>query len=576
MVMKKTGMRDIVELLLSFLIVLILAWLGSVFFFRIDLTSEKRHTLTENTVKFMKELDDLIYVKVYLQGDYPAIFKKLENATREKLHEMRAYSGGNLEFEFINPSDFPDEKTRNENYQKLVDEGLSYTAVQIREKDGVSEKIIFPSALVTHRGKTMPLHLLKSQERMPDAQMVNNSINNLEYELMNIFYQLRAVQQPKIAFLQGNGELDELETGDLAKSLGEFYQVEYVRIDSQINTLSRIVGDGNYRENNFDALVVAKPQKPVNDKDKYIIDQFIMRGGKVIWLIDAMQADMDSLKGRDMTMGVSLNVNLDDLLFNYGVRINKNLLIDRSCAPIGIMTGPMGNQQKMEFFPWYFRPLIIPQSSHPIVSNLDPILTEFVSNLDTLARKGVHQTILLHTSPYTRIFKSPVRISLNIVRIDTDFGNNNSPNQPVAVLMEGTFRSAFENRLSPLLISNKDFGFIPESKPTRMLVVADGDVARNEVNRSRGQFYELGFDRYAGRKIYSNKDFLVNALNYMLGDASLISLRSRTVTLRQLDAERISSERLRWQIVNVVIPVILVLLFGLIQFAIRRRKYAQN
>jgi ABC-2 type transport system permease protein len=572
--MKKTKIRDIIELMLSLVIVLVLAWLGSVFFFRIDLTSEKRHTLTEHTVQYMKDLNDLTYVKVYLKGDYPAIFKKLENATREKLMEMRAYSDGNLQFEFVNPSDFADEKSRNENYQKLVDQGLSYTAVQIREKDGVSEKIIFPSALVTYRGKTLPLQLLKSQERLPDAQMVNNSINNLEYEMMNIFYQLRAVEQPKVAILQGHGELDELETGDLAKALGEFYKVEYLQIDSQVNALSKIIGEGSYRENLYDALIVAKPTKPFNEKDKYIIDQYIMRGGKVLWLIDAMLADMDSLKGRDMTMGISMNVNLDDQLFNYGVRINKNLLIDRTCAPIGIMTGPMGNQQKMEFFPWYFRPLLIAQSSHPIVSNLDPIYTEFISNIDTLPRTGVHSTVLLTTSPYTRIFRSPVRINLNIIRIDADFTNNNSPNQPVAVLLEGTFRSAFENRLSPLLISNKEFGFVAESKPTRMLVVADGDVAKNEVNRARGQFYQLGFDRYAGRKIYSNREFLVNSLNYMLGDASLISLRSRTVSLRQLDNEKINNQRLRWQIINVAIPVILVLLFGLIQFAIRRKKYS--
>ena len=570
---KTTATRDIIQLLLSLVIVGVLAWLSSVYFFRIDLTSEKRHTLTDHTIEFLEELDETLFLKVYLKGDYPAMFQKLETSTREKLQEMRAYSNGNLEFEFINPSDVEDESTRKENYQKLVDKGLGYTTIQIRENNGVSEKVIFPAAQVTFRGKTLPLQLLKSQERVPNAEMINNSINNLEYELMNVFYQLKASKRPKVAFLQGHGELDKLETGDLAQSLSDFYDVSYVRIDSQINALTASVGETNYRENIYDALIVAKPTESIGEKDKYIIDQFVMHGGKVIWLLDAMNAHMDSLQGRDMTMGLAMETNLDDQLFKYGVRINKNLLIDRSCAPIGIMTGPMGNQQQMEFFPWYFKPLIIPESNHPVVSNLDPIVMEFVSSIDTIPRKGVRKSILLKTSPYTRIFRNPVRISLNIVRIDPDFSGNTVDPQPVGVLLEGVFESAFANRISPLLIEDENFGFKGESKETRMLVVSDGDVARNRVNRAKGQFYPLGFDRYAGRKMYGNKEFLVNALNYMLGDASLISIRSRDIKLRQLDAERTASERTQWQVLNVALPVLFIVIFGLIQYFIRRQKY---
>lgn len=569
----RSASRDIIQLLLSFLIIGALAWLSSVFFVRLDLTSEKRHTLTDNTIGFLEELDELIYLKVYLKGEYPAMFKQLEIAAREKLQEMRAYSNGNLEFEFINPSEVEDKATREENYRKLIESGLRYTTLQIREKDGVSEKIIFPAAEVTFRGKTLPLQLLKSQERLPSAEMINNSINNMEYELMNVFYQLQQAQKPRVAFLQGNGELDEMETGDIAQALDEFYRVDYVQIDGRINALTKRVAETNYRENIYDALIVAKPTQPIDDKDKYIIDQFVMHGGKVIWLLDAMNASMDSLEGRDLTMALSMDLNLDDLLFKYGVRINKNLLIDRTCAPIGIMTGPMGNQQQMEYFPWYFKPLIVSDSNHPIVSNLDPIAMEFVSSIDTLPRKGVRKNILLTTSPYTRIFRSPVRVSLNIVRIDPDFGNNRSPEQPVAVMLNGTFESAFKNRLSPLMTDNEEIGFIEESKPTSMLVVADGDVVRNQVNRSRGQIYPLGFDRYAGRKLYGNREFLVNAVNYMLGDASLISIRSRNVTLRQLDMERLLSEKLQWQILNIVLPVLLIFVLGFVQYFIRRKKY---
>ncbi len=572
----KSATRDIVQLLLSFLIIGALAWLSSIFFIRLDLTSEKRHTLTDNTIEFLEDLDEIVYLKVYLKGDYPAMFKQLETATREKLQEMRAYSGGNLEFEFINPSEVEDKTTREENYRKLIDSGLRYTTLQIREKDGVSEKIIFPAAEVTFRGKTLPLQLLKSQERLPNAEMINNSINNLEYELMNVFYQLYQAEKPKVAFLQGHDELDEMETGDIAQGLDEFYEVDYVQIDGQINALTKRVGETTYRENIYDALIVAKPTQPVDDKDKYIIDQFVMHGGKVIWLLDAMDASMDSLERSDIFMSRPMDLNLDDQLFKYGVRIQKNLLIDRTCAPIGIMTGPMGNQQQMEYFPWYFTPLIVSETNHPIVSNLDPIVMEFVSSIETLPREGIEKNILLTTSPYTRIFRNPARVSLNIVRIDPDFGNNRSPNQPVAVLLKGTFESTFKNRLSPLLTDDKEFGFKEESEPTSMLVVADGDVARNQVNRSRGQIYPLGFDRYAGRKLYGNREFLVNAVNYMLGDASLISIRSRNVTLRQLDMERLLSERLQWQILNIVLPVLLIFVLGFVQYVIRRRKYTRT
>ncbi len=572
--MKSPAARDIVQLLLSLVIIGALAWLSSAYFFRIDLTSEKRHTLTPYTIDFLENLDETIYVKVYLKGDYPAMFKKLEQATREKLYEMRAYSKGNLEFEFINPADVADEKTRNENFQKLVDLGLSYTSLQIREKDGVSEKVIFPSASVTYRLKSLPLQLLKSQERLPNQEMIQNSINNMEYELMNVFYQITSAEKPRIAFLDDYGTLDELEAGDLTRGLSDFYKVERIRLDSNISALTDRVGETNYRQNKYEALIVAKPTQPISDKDKYIIDQFVMHGGKVLWMLDGMQAHMDSLEGRDMTMALSLDLNLDDMLFKYGVRINKNLLIDRSCAPIGIMTGPMGNQQQMEFFPWYFKPLIIPELSHPIVSNLDPIVMEFVSSIDTLPRKDVRKTVLLTTSPYTRIMRSPVRVSLNIVRINPDFGNNNSPHQPVAVLLEGEFESSFKNRISPLLVKDEEFGFKEQSSPTRMLVVSDGDVGRNEVRRSRGQFYPLGFDRYAGRKMYGNREFLVNAMNYMLGDASLIAIRSRNTSLRQLDQERLLAERTLWQTLNIALPVLLIVLLGGLQWMIRRRKYS--
>ena len=563
---------DLSELGIGVAIVLLVLFLGSFFRLRADLTSEKRHTLTQATRTLIEEMPDVVYVKVYLHGELPADLSKLSRATRELLDEMRVHNPGRLEYSFIDPSASEDTRTRNEVYDQLQAQGLTYSSIRLREKGAFTERIVFPGALVTFRDKTVPVQLLKTQLRTPDADIVNRSINNLEYEFASALRQVTSLRKPRVAFVEGHGELDELRVMDITNALKEHYQVARVRIDERIDALSKRVDGVKYRVNDHEALIIAKPDSAFSQRDRYVIDQFIMNGGKVLWLLDAMNANLDSLRQNQYSIATPLPLGLDDMLFHYGVRINKDLVLDQSCAPIEIYTQPYGNQRKLERFPWYFEPVIIPESTHPIVANIDPVHTRFVSSMDTIGTDSVRKTILLTSSPYSRIMRNPVRISLNIVEMDMGFERNSTPYMPVAVLLEGAFTSAFTDRLPTWFTSDPEVAFREHGRRTAPIGVSDGDVIAHRVDPAQGMYYRLGFDRYANAKIYGNREFIINAMNYLLDDQSLISIRSRTITLRQLDPRRIADERNGWQVFNTVAPILISLFAGLGYHLYRRRR----
>lgn len=563
--------RDLSELLIGIACVLLMLFIGSFTVLRADLTSEKRYTLKPATEEVVKGLDDVVFVKVYLSGDLPADLRQLAQSFRELLDELRIRQPELLQYEFVDPNASPDEKTRREMYADLQKKGLQYTSVRIKDKGAYGERIVFPGAIITYKDKSLPVQLLKTQLRQPDAEMVNRSINNLEYELASAIRQVTARRKPRIAFLEGHGELDELSVKDISNALSEQYEVSRVRIDQQLAALSEKTEGMAYRANTYDALIIARPDSAIPERDRYVIDQFVMNGGKVLWCIDAMNANLDSLRTNQFSMATPLDLGLDRMLFGYGVRINKDLLLDRSCAPIEIYTTPYGNQPKLERFPWYFEPVLIPQNSHPIVNNIDPVHTAFVSSMDTIAVDSVKKTILLTTSPYTRLLRNPVRISLNIVEMDMGLEKSGTPSLPVAVLLEGRFTSAFADQLMVTPEVRKEWGYRERSLPTAQLVISDGDAIANRVDRKQGMFYTLGYDRYAKSKIYGNRELFVNAMNYLLDDRSLISIRSQAISLRQLDPQRSIDERTRWQVVNLAGPVLLALL-GVLAFALLRKK----
>jgi gliding-associated putative ABC transporter substrate-binding component GldG len=564
--------KDLLDLGIGLAIVALVLFISSFVRLRADLTSEGRYTLTPSTHELVGTLDDVVFVKVYLHGELPADLGRLEQSTRELLDEMRVLNPDKLQYEFVDPSASTDEKTRTEVYGSLEQQGLSYTSVRTKEKAGQRELIVFPGAILSYKGKSHPLQLLKTQLRAPDADMVNRSINNLEYELSSAIRQVTSRNKPRVAFLEGHGELAPPQVQDLANVLGEQYTVSRVRIDDRIDALSDKVEGGRYRANRYEALVIAAPDSAFSQRDQYVIDQFVMNGGKVLWLVDAMNANLDSLRENQFSMATPLDLGIDELLFAYGVRINKDLVLDQSCAPIEIYTQPYGNQRKLERFPWYFEPVLIPQAQHPIVSNIDPVHLRFASTLDTIGTDSVKKTILLTTSPRSYAQRNPVRVSLNIVEMDMGFEKRSTPHMPVAVLLEGPFTSAYKDRLPPNFTQDPTVGYREQGKRTAQLVISDGDVIVNRVDPAKGMYYMLGFDRYANAKIYGNRELLMNAMNYLLDDQSLISIRSRTITLRQLDAGRIVEDRLHWQLVNTVVPVALSILIGILFNLMRRRR----
>jgi ABC-2 type transport system permease protein len=566
------------QLLVVVAIIVVINILSSYVFTRFDLTNEKRYTLSKETRELLKKTDDILYFRVFLEGEFPAGFKRLRKETQELLDEFRAYNK-NISYEFINPSSSENQKERNDTYQILMQQGLSPTNLQVKTKNGMEQQVIFPGALVTYRNKEVAIDLLDAQMNVPPEAVLNNSVNNLEYKLANAIRKITQMKKPVVAFIEGHGELDDQDTYDLTLSLKEDYIIDRVEINAKLNALvNRVLIDSIHMEweitPKYAAIIIAQPDSMFSGKDRFIIDQYLMYGGKILWFVDPVFASMDSTQYSGSTVAIEKNLDLQSQLFTYGVRLNKNLIMDLSAASIPVRTGQMGNQPQIEFFPWYYFPVVTPISKHPIVKNLNAIKTQFVSSIDTLSIKGVKKTILLSTSPYSRIEDIPAMISLSILSQEPDPRQYTTPPQAIAVLLEGRFLSDFRNRIPPEIINDRGIGFIEESKPTAMLVVSDGDLIRNQFHIPQGYPLPLGYDQYT-RETFGNKDFVLNALNYLTEGPGLISVRSRETKLRMLDRSKINENKLQWQLLNVLAPLIVIILAGIAIVFIRKRKYAR-
>lgn len=566
----------VVSLALMTLLVFLLNMLGSFRFYRIDLTTEKRYSLNRESIKLLTNLKDVVYVKVYLEGDLPAGYKKLRNATQEMLDEFRAFTP-NVEYEFINPSASEDERERKAIYRQLMQDGLVYTTPVEEKGAGVSQTLLWPGALISFRGQTLPLQLLKSSTYANEELMLTRAVNDLEYELTNTIRKLNSVVKPRVAFIEGHGELDSLETKDLNLALKEYYTVARIRLDSSLSSLIYRTkkDDSLIFVPRYSAIVIAKPDSVFSEKDKFLIDQYVMRGGKVLWLIDRVDASMDSLSASNATMVYPLDLNLDDMLFRYGARINSDLILDLNASVIPVIVGMTGNQPRFAPKRWPYFPLCMPASNHPTVNNLNATRFEFANSIDTVGSSEIRKSVLLRTSGRSTRISAPARLSLNILREKPDPKIYAQQGIPLAVLLEGKFQSVYQKRLIAALMNNPEIGYKSASdKPGKMIVVADGDVARNAVNKN-GQIAPLGYDRYSG-ELFGNKDFLLNCVNYLCDDAGLISVRSRTAKLRLLDETKIKSDRTSIQLKNVVLPIALLLIAGLVIINLRKRNYAKS
>jgi ABC-2 type transport system permease protein len=554
---------DLTGLVIGVATVLLLNYLGTFFFTRVDLTAEKRYTLADATVQRLEGLEDVVFVRVYLEGNLPTEFREMRDATKELLDELRAYAGDHLEYEFIDPGASSKEEERIEVYKELTRQGLQFTNIRMRTGDKVSEQIIFPGAIVSYGGRETAVQLLKSQAGATQSEMIERSIQQMEYEFMSSIQKLSEARAMRIAVIEGHGELDALEMADAERALGEFYEVERVALNERLDALK-----------GFDAVIVAQPDSAFTEKDKFILDQFIMRGGKALWCVDPVFARMDSLKTSQLTMGLVLEHNLTDQLFKYGARLNNDLILDLEALPIPIVTGMIGNQPNYEMFTWYYMPLLMGNENHPISRNLDRLRSEFASTIDLVPVDGVTGTVVLQSSNKARLVNAPTRISFNMLRETTRYEMYHGGPYPVGVLLEGSFPSVFTNRIPKQIVDDQGINFLDKSLPTRMIVVADGDLIKNEVSRRDEKFYALGYYKYTDQ-LYGNRAFLLNAMNYLLDDSGLIHVRSKEFRIRLLDQEKIDEERYFWQAFNTGLPIALILMLGALRMWLRRRKYAK-
>ena len=568
----------LLQLIVVIVIIIVVNIISYNIFTRFDLTSEKRYTLSDATKSLLKEVDDIVYFRVFLDGEFPAGFKRLRRETKELLDEFRAYNK-NIQYRFINPSASENPQERNDTYQLLMEQGLNPTNLQVKTKSGVEQKMIFPGALVTYRNNERPVELLDAQMNVPPEAALNNSVQNLEFKFASVINQLIKKKKPKLAFIEGHGELNEREVFDITQSLKENYVVDRVTIDGKINALvSRLLTDSitnTYKIiPQYAAIIIAKPDSAFSQKDKFIIDQYIMYGGKVLWLIDPVLASMDSIQTKDNTVAIENNVGLQDLIYTYGARINRDLILDLNAMHIPIRTGQIGGQPQINFFPWYYFPVITPTSANPIVKNMNAVVTQFVSSLDTLSDSNISKTILLSTSAYSRKENIPALVSMQILSEEPNIIDYPGPPYNIAVLLEGRFQSNFRNRLPKTISDNKEIGFKEQSDPTSMIVVTDGDIIKNQFHYKQGYPLPLGYDQYT-QETFGNKEFILNAINYLTDGAELVSLRSREMKLRLLDRTKIQANKPLWQILNIAGPVFLVILMGILLVWLRKRKYTR-
>ncbi len=546
------------------IIVILVAVILSSFFFRIDLTSEKRYTLSAYSKRVLKNLHDVVFVRVYLEGDLNIPFLKMQRSIREMLDEFRIYGKDNLQYLFINPFKSNDAQMRKDMFNELYEKGLKPVNILSNDKEGgSSEKIIFPGAIITYRGVEVPVNLLQNNPQLSAEENINNSLQLLEFELIKIISSRTKDNTEKLAFIEGHGELDEYQTEDISKEIAWFYQVDRGRIQGKPGILD-----------DYKAVIIAKPSLRFSEQDKYVLDQYLMKGGRILWFLDRVEVSTDSL-----TMGSTLaminDLNLDDMLFRYGVRVNPVLIKDLQCNIIPVNVALAGNTPDFRPSPWYYFPLLSSPSGHPVTRNLNMIKSEFVNTIDTIgARKGIKKTVLLKSSVYSNYSNAPALISLDEIRLKPDPEEFRSPGMPVAVLLEGTFESVFRNRIVDNIIPGAANDFIDMSQPSKMLVVADGDIIRNDVRITPQGIYSLplGFDRYT-QQTYGNKDFIMNALHYITGNEELIKLRSRELTLRLLNKVKIKEEKLFWILINTVLPGLMVIIAGITYNFLRRRKY---
>jgi ABC-2 type transport system permease protein len=546
--------------------IIIIAVACSYLRFRLDLTEDKRYTLSDPSRKVLSGIKNDIYIQVYLDGEMPIPLKKLKRSVRETLDEFRIASGRKIDYDFINPSESSDSRQRQSRYQSLINKGLNPINIQAGDAEGGSiQKIIFPGMLINSNGTEVPVNFLKNNPSISYEQNILHSTEGLEYELIQNIATISSDTIYKVAFIEGHGEIPEIETADLTLNLARFFTIDRGTIGGKTGILDK-----------YAAVIIAGPEKEFNESDKLVLDQYIMNGGKVIWLFDEVAVNADSLVFGE-TVCLYRPLNIEDQIFMYGARVNPAIIQDLECMVIRLKVATGNSSQQIVPAPWVYYPLLIPSPDHPITRNLNRVKGEFTNYIDTVGLdNAIRKTVLLSTSNNSRIVTPPLVVSLKEAELTPNEKEYNKSRLPVAVLLEGVFPSVFRNRVVSNLTDDKNLKIKTESRITRLIVIADADIIRNEVRKVGIEEtpLPLGQDKYTGQ-MFGNRDFLINCLNYLVDDHGIMELRSRELKLRLLNKTKIKSEKMEWQLINVLGPVLVVVLSGFIYNYLRKRKYTK-
>lgn len=528
------------------------------FYGRFDLTKDKRYTLSDAAIETVINVDSPIIIDVFLEGEFPSEFKRLRNETKQLLEEFKVHNP-NIIYNFFNPT--KDEENKEQIVSQLTERGLQPYQINVKESGKTSQTIIFPWALASFEDYSVKIPLIKNRLGNSQQDLVTNSVQHLEYAFADAFKKLTQDKEKRIAVLKGNGQLDDVYVADFLQSIREYYFIAPFTLDSVAQQPQKTLE----QLKSFDLLISAKPSELFTEEEKLVLDQHLMHGGKSIWLTEGIVMDRDSLYSeRGSAVAIIKDLNLNDFFFKYGIRINSNIVLDMYSSPIPLAVGEGNNMQVMPIT-WQYSPLAASNPEHPVTINLNLVKFDFASQIDTL-KNNLDKTVLLKSSPLSKLQGVPALISLDIVTAEPDKASFNKGPQNLAVLIEGEFTSVYNNRVLPFELTN----FKSTGQNSKMLVIADGDVIKNDVLRNQPQ--DLSFDR-SGNQPIGNKEFLLNAINYMLQDDGLVKLRSKEVAIAFLDPERIAPEKTKWQLIAVALPLLILAVFGLVFGYFRKQQY---
>lgn len=572
--------NTLVGLLIALAAVIVVNIISSFLFYRIDLTKDKRHSLSKGTIEMLNSLEDRVYIRVYLKGkDQPADYQLFAKQVEQVLQDFRSYSK-NVYFEFIDPLEGKTTEEVNSILGEFVKKGLDPIPISREDANGYSTHMVIPGAIISYRDHEYPTKLVVADPSGSD--WMQYSIEELEYNLVAPIRRLLKTEKPSVAFLDGHGELDFWNTCWTGMRLQRFYNVSRITLDGKINCLRNISIEDSVKQtlrlgnNKYDVLIIAQPTQPFKEYDKYIIDQFIMRGGKVLWLIDNTTASLDSLQNSPELFATPRALYINDLLFTYGVRINPNLIQDLSCLPIPQQVGMIGDQPQFKLMAFPYTLDIVNFGDHPIVRNIKEIKSEFAGSIDLVGKNAdLKKTMLMCSSERSKLVPTPSIVTLKVGVTQPNPQEFAFRNLPVAVLVEGEFESAFKGILPVEFDTIKELDFRPKGVYTRQIFVSDGDIIRNPFDRKRNQPYPAGYDIYT-RKMYDNTEFIVNCVNYLCADDDLLQLRSKNFRIGSLNKEKVRGRKTFLASINIIVPLALIALMGVVLILMRRIRFSKK